>query len=270
MMETTLVETQAELPKREPWDRLEDEGESAAAYSRFLKFLHLGPRRSLLALHRAELAEKAALAGERPRKPDSTPSSLRALADRFDWWARASQFTLAQLAADKAAYAKVRRERVNQLLDREYSDSQMMLDVSRRALAEGHKFISRRVAEKAARIEIDPVSGEKIKVVERVVFLELKIGAINRMMMSGSRLARLSVGLTTPQAQEAFLAAQAQGMEPMDVEETDKLIYQWFEELNGNRIPPALPEAAPDDLDLPSGVVEQDGPTDGISPGGQV
>lgn len=248
-MQSTLALTRADtqpttnLQQRDPWDRLEDQGETPAAYSRFLRFLHLGPRRSLLALYRAELAEKAALAGERPKKPDSTPSSLRELTKRFDWWNRAAQFTTAENAADQADYEASRRERMSQLLEQEWNHGQQMVTTASVALSHGDKFFSRRVVEKPSRFEIDPVSGEKIRIIERVVFLELKVGDINRMMIDGGKKMRQSVGMTSEKAQEEFSVEQSKP--PMDTAVVDQEIYEMFEALGANK-PVPQPTVNPD------------------------
>ncbi len=247
-METALVEIEQDTQKREPWDRLESDGETPAAYSRFVRFLHLGPRRSLLALHRAELAERAALAGARPKKPDSTPSSLRQLADRWEWTSRSAQFDLAELAADKVAYQQSRRERMTRLLETEFQDSQLMLDTAREALKTGHKFFDRRVVEKPVRVETDPVTGEKIRVIERVVFVEMKVSDINKMLMDGGKKARLATGLVSDKAQEAFVNNQADEYE--DPAEVDREIGEMFRLLGvTNRVPQALPEGADSEAD---------------------
>jgi hypothetical protein len=78
---------------RQPWDQLPDE--PAAAHSRFLVFLHLGPGRNL------DLAYQTyrAAAGRDPKRDKKrTPGNWRQDAEQYDWRGRAHAWDVAFFA----------------------------------------------------------------------------------------------------------------------------------------------------------------------------
>lgn len=116
------------------------------------------------------------------------PESWRKAVERWDWYARAASYDLELLEQEKQQVEADRDERRRLVIEQEWSHGLQMVTTASAALSHGNKFFSRRVIEKPARCETDPVTGEKIRVVERVVFLELKVSDINRMLMDGSKL----------------------------------------------------------------------------------
>ncbi len=255
------VVVDAERPK--PYGRLE--GEPVEWFARFQHFLLQGNGRTLNDVYRAESAAGhlrghrgpcKAIAGRRIQLPGAWKDAVK----QWDWYGRAASYDLEQLEAEKRQVESDRATRRQQVLDQEWEHSQLMLKTASESLKHGHKFFERTVRLQPGKFvetkEVDPKTGHTIitrtKVDREVVYLELKVSDINRMLMDGGTKARMAVGMTTEKAQEDFLSQK--GEEPMDVEAVDKEIYEMFEALGvKKRLPPALAQSGSEpgaDLDL--------------------
>jgi len=124
----------------------------------------------------------------------------------------------------------------------------MMLDTAREALKHGHKFFERTtklIPGKFTEVEeVDPKTGRTIKVRVRVdreiVYIEHKVGEIDKMMMDGSKKLRMATAMTTEKTQAEF--ENRPDAEEKDWTEVDRELSEMFRSLGVTKDPKALKE----------------------------
>jgi len=253
------------------------EGEPTIWFRRFQRFLLQVGTRSALAVYKAELAERGANQSglEGSRAAQTVPGSWQEAMKKWNWNQRAASYDLEQLERERKQVEADRAARRRQLLDDEWSDSQLMLGTARESLKHGHKFFDRTVkmiqGKPELRTVIHPKTGKEVEMLvqtnREIVYIEHKVGDINKMLMDAGKKARLATGLTTDKAQEAFINNEVD--EYADPAQIDRELSEMFAALGVVRRPPmALPERDVGESDeLPGGVEHPTGPPDELLSG---